>query len=128
MIIRSNRVTSIARLATAALGAFGVLATPATAQESLRNASAASNQSLAASEQSVQAAALMTASGLQVAMGVTALPLASAGAVLDGAGQASTGMATALWEGANATLVVDDAIMVAGPAPDAAMANTPTAD
>lgn len=110
---------------TPAIAAAALFAVPGLAQESAQNASDGSEQSAQGSEQLAEAAAVLTGSGIQVVMGAAALPIASAAVTLDSAGEVTMGVADVMWEGANAPLVIDDAVIMAGPAPDAAMAGTP---
>lgn len=113
---------------TALTAATLLLAAPVIAQESVETASQAADQSVDASEQSAEASVLMTAAGVQVASGASALPLAASGAGVESAGGASVAAGDAMWDAANTPIVIDDAVMMAGPAPDVAMAETEADD
>lgn len=66
---------------------------------------------------SADAGSRVVAAGGQVALGAVAVPLAAAGALAEGAGGAAGDIAEDLWDTANAPLTVDDAVVVAQPAP-----------
>lgn len=62
---------------------------------------------------SADASARIVASGGQVVIGATALPLALAGTGLEGAGQLSKDMANELWGTTNTPLKIDEDIVIA---------------
>ncbi len=66
---------------------------------------------------SADASARIVASGGQVMMGAVAVPLALAGGLSEATGAGVTDISETLWDGANAPLVVDDAVVMAQPAP-----------
>ncbi len=67
---------------------------------------------------SAEAGARVVAAGGQVALGAVAVPLAAAGALAEGAGNAANDIADDMWETANAPLTVDDDVVVAQPLPN----------
>ncbi|MEM9738965.1 MAG: hypothetical protein AAF829_03785 [Pseudomonadota bacterium] len=74
------------------------------------------NASQAAAD-SAEASTRIVAAGGQIAMGAVAIPLAAAGAIAEGGGQAATKISDDLWETANTPLKIDDRVIVAQPAP-----------
>lgn len=101
--------TRLSFLAAAALAA-ALTAGPAAA-DSLQNASDATGDSL-------EASARIVASGGQIVLGAVAIPLTAGGGLSEATGEAAADSGEALWQTANAPLVVDDAVMVAAPPPD----------
>lgn len=86
------------------------LALPSQA-DSLGNASQATADSL-------EAGSRVVAAGGQIALGAVAIPLAAAGTIAEGGGQAATDISGDLWEAANAPLQVDERVVIADPAPN----------
>ncbi|MEL6568931.1 MAG: hypothetical protein AAFQ22_10970 [Pseudomonadota bacterium] len=74
------------------------------------------NASQAAAD-SAEASTRIVAAGGQIALGAVAIPLAAAGAVAEGGGQAATEISEDLWATANAPLKVDERVVIAQPAP-----------
>lgn len=81
-----------------------------TLADSLGNASQATADSL-------EAGSRVVAAGGQIALGAVAIPLAAAGAIAEGGGEAATDISGDLWEAANAPLKVDERVVIADPAP-----------
>ena len=62
---------------------------------------------------SAEASVRVAAAGGQVALGAVAVPLAAAGALAEGAGNAANGIADEMWNTANAPLTVSDDVVFA---------------
>lgn len=71
-----------------------------------------------ATADSIEAGARVVAAGGQIALGAVAIPLAAAGAVAEGGGEAATDISKELWDVANAPLSVDERVAIAQPAPN----------
>lgn len=97
------------RRITAALAATSLMVPIALAQSS-------NNMSEAIAD-SGEASARIVAAGGQIVIGAVAVPLAAAGGLSEATGSAATEISDGLWDAANTPLVVDDAVVMAQPAP-----------
>ncbi|MDJ0921976.1 MAG: hypothetical protein QNI84_12685 [Henriciella sp.] len=95
---------------------FATLIVSVMAGSGLAHADSFQNASQAAAD-SAEASARLVASGVQVTLGATAVPLAASGAVANAGGSAANQIAGDLWDAANAPLTVDDDIAMAQPLP-----------
>lgn len=101
----------------AAAAAAALLLVPITMADSSRNMSEAIADS-------GEASARIVAAGGQIVIGAVAVPLAAVGGLSEATGNAATDISDGLWDAANAPLVVDDAVVMAQPAPQ--VPRTPT--
>lgn len=99
------------KIITAIAGLTAIAITiPLAGADSFRNMSTAVGDS-------ADASARIVASGGQVLVGAVAVPLAAVGGLSEATGQAAGSIASDMWDTANAPLIIDEAVVIAQPAP-----------